>query len=114
ERSPGEPLLQDLQAAAQQWEHLGLDSQRRETLSVEILGTALEWVVSGQRGAPPDTPSGATVPGTTSLLGCEMTEHGLRLGLERSFRVLARLAQQGRERIELVERANLLRPRTWV
>ncbi|WP_443058037.1 tetratricopeptide repeat protein, partial [Streptomyces sp. KLMMK] len=38
----------------------------------------------------------------------------LRFGLERSYRVLARLAQRGEERIELVERANRFRPRTWV
>lgn len=115
ERSPEAPLRGDLLASAQQLEQLGLDSQRRETLSVEILGTALEWVASGQAGSPSwgERPGGP-VPGGTSLLGSEMSEHGLRLGLERSYRVLARLAQQGRDRIELVERANLLRPRTWV
>ncbi|MEU6080778.1 tetratricopeptide repeat protein [Streptomyces sp. NPDC047108] len=48
------------------------------------------------------------------LLGSRLDERGLRFGLERSYRVLARLAQRGEERIELVERANRCRPRTWV
>lgn len=108
DRSPEEPLLPDLVAAAAQVEALGrfgLDSVRRERLSVEVLGSALDWVLSGSRGAD---------PGRTSLLGSQLDERGLRFGLERSYRVLARLAQRGEERIELVERANRFRPRTWV
>ncbi|MBR7678960.1 hypothetical protein KDA82_39675, partial [Streptomyces daliensis] len=49
-----------------------------------------------------------------TLLGSPLDEEGLRFGLERSYRLLARLAQSGTERIELVERANRFRPRTWV
>ncbi|MGW7099000.1 tetratricopeptide repeat protein [Streptomyces sp. NPDC054838] len=108
DRSPEEPLLPDLVAAAAQVEALGrfgLDSVRRERLSVEVLGSALDWVLSGSRGAD---------PGRASLLGSQLDERGLRFGLERSYRVLARLAQRGEERIELVERANRFRPRTWV
>ncbi|MFF1559429.1 tetratricopeptide repeat protein [Streptomyces sp. NPDC058279] len=108
DRSPEEPLLPDLAAAAAQVEalgRLGLDSVRRERLSVEVLGSALDWVLSGSRGAD---------PGRTTLLGSQLDERGLRFGLERSYRVLARLAQRGEERIELVERANRFRPRTWV
>jgi serine/threonine-protein kinase PknG len=48
------------------------------------------------------------------LLGSELDERGLRFGLERSYRTLARLARDGEERIDLVERANRYRPRTWV
>ncbi|WP_374683962.1 tetratricopeptide repeat protein [Streptomyces sp. TBY4] len=108
DRSPQEALLPDLTAAAAQVEALGrfgLDSVRHERLRAEVLGSALDWVLSGSRGSD---------PGTTSLLGCQLDERGLRFGLERSFRVLARLAQRGEERIELVERANRFRPRTWV
>ncbi|MEU6892217.1 tetratricopeptide repeat protein [Streptomyces sp. NPDC046557] len=108
DRSPEEPLLPDLAAAAAQVEALGrvgLDSVRRERLSVEVLGSALDWVLSGSRGAD---------PGRTTLLDSQLDERGLRFGLERSYRVLARLAQRGEERIELVERANRFRPRTWV
>ncbi|MBB5117550.1 protein kinase [Streptomyces eurocidicus] len=113
QRSPADPLLDDLLAAAGQVERLtefGLDAVRRERLSTEVLGCALDWVLSGARGsgAPPGTAVAAT------LLGSGLEERGLRFGLERSYRVLARLAQRGEERIELVERANRFRPRTWV
>ncbi|MEV6953217.1 tetratricopeptide repeat protein [Streptomyces sp. NPDC051183] len=108
DRSPQDELLPDLTAAAAQVEALarfGLDSVRHVRLSTEVLGSALDWVLSGSRGSD---------PGRTSLLGSQLDERGLRFGLERSYRVLARLAQQGEERIELVERANRFRPRTWV
>ncbi|MFJ3199182.1 tetratricopeptide repeat protein [Streptomyces sp. NPDC086989] len=108
DRSPEEALLPDLVAAAAQVEALerfGLDAVRHERLSTEVLGSALDWVLSGSRGSD---------PGRTSLLGSQLDERGLRFGLERSYRVLARLAQRGEDRIELVERANRFRPRTWV
>ncbi|WP_442810521.1 tetratricopeptide repeat protein [Streptomyces sp. NBC_01232] len=108
DRSPQEPLLADLTAAADQVEALrrfGLDPERQERLATEVLGSALDWVLSGGRGSD---------PGRTSLLGSQLDERGLRFGLERSYRVLARLARRGEERIELVERANRFRPRTWV
>ncbi|MBT2444728.1 protein kinase [Streptomyces sp. ISL-36] len=107
-RPAHDPLGEDLTAAAAQVSALqgfGLDAVRREQLSTEVLGTALDWVLSGSPGAG---------PGGTLLLGSELDERGLRFGLERSYRVLARLAQRGEERIELVERANRFRPRTWV
>ncbi|MGV9884265.1 tetratricopeptide repeat protein [Streptomyces sp. NPDC003006] len=114
--SPGSAFLDDLTAAAGQIEALagfGLDAVRRERLSTEVLGTALDWVLSGRHSghvsAPPDTTGTRTV-----LLGSDLDERGLRFGLERSYRTLARLAQGGEERIELVERANRFRPRTWV
>ncbi|MEU1787971.1 tetratricopeptide repeat protein [Streptomyces sparsogenes] len=110
QRAAHEPLLGDLTASAQQVERLGqlgIDAVRYERLCTEVLGSALDWVLSGSNGAPP----GGARP---SLLGSSLDERGLRFGLERSYRVLARLAQRGEERIELVERANRFRPRTWV
>ncbi|MFF2845703.1 tetratricopeptide repeat protein [Streptomyces sp. NPDC058001] len=106
------PLLDDLTAAAGQVEALdgfGLDAVRRERLSTEVLGTALDWVLSGGQGSAPPSTGKRTV-----LLGSDLDERGLRFGLERSYRTLARLARGGEERIELVERANRFRPRTWV
>ncbi|MEU2114817.1 tetratricopeptide repeat protein [Streptomyces sp. NPDC016459] len=108
-RPAWEPIGADLTAAAAQVSALqgfGLDAVRREQLSTEVLGAALDWVLSGSPGAEPS--------GGALLLGSELDERGLRFGLERSYRVLARLAQRGEERIELVERANRFRPRTWV
>ncbi|MCN9239406.1 serine/threonine-protein kinase PknG [Streptomyces sp. RY43-2] len=104
-------FLDDLVAAAGQVQALeayGLDAVRREQLSTEVLGCALDWILSGNRSAVPPTPGGPV------LLGSELDERGLRFGLERSYRTLARLAQGGEERIDLVERANRYRPRTWV
>lgn len=105
------PFLDDLTAAAGQVEALdayGLDPARREQLSAEVLGAALDWILSG--GQDPVAPTAAG----RALLGSGLDERGLRFGLERSYRTLARLAQGGEERIDLVERANRYRPRTWV
>nr|WP_191870811.1 serine/threonine-protein kinase [Streptomyces filipinensis] len=104
------PFLDDLTAAAGQVEALdayGLDPARREQLAVEVLGSALDWILSGGQGAQP-------AAGGRVLLGSGLDERGLRFGLERAYRMLARLAPGGEERIELVERANRYRPRTWV
>ncbi|MBZ3900800.1 serine/threonine-protein kinase [Streptomyces griseiscabiei] len=108
--APDAPFLDDLTAAAGQVEALGgygLDAVRREQLSTEVLGCALDWVLSGSQGVAPRA-------GERVLLGSALDERGLRFGLERSYRTLARLAQGGEERIDLVERANRYRPRTWV
>lgn len=105
------PFLDDLTAAAGQVEALdtyGLDPARREQLSAEVLGCALDWILSGGQGSAPPAAGGRT------LLGSGLDERGLRFGLERSYRTLARLARGGEERIDLVERANRYRPRTWV
>ncbi|MER6073162.1 tetratricopeptide repeat protein [Streptomyces sp. NPDC001817] len=104
------PFLDDLTAAAGQVEALdayGLDPARREQLAAEVLGSALDWILSGGQGTRP-------AAGGRVLLGSGLDERGLRFGLERAYRTLARLAPGGEERIELVERANRYRPRTWV
>ncbi|MFD3582863.1 tetratricopeptide repeat protein [Streptomyces sp. NPDC058683] len=110
ERSPREPLLEDLRAAAAQVEELrelGIGADRSEQLSTEVLGSALDWILSGSPGAGPEAVG-------TRLLDYGLTERELRFGMERSYRVLARLAQQHSSTTELVERANRFRPWTWV
>jgi serine/threonine-protein kinase PknG len=51
-------------------------------------------------------------PGKSPILGCEPNTRALRFGLERSYRALARLTPDEDRRIELVDMANAIRPRT--
>ena len=83
-------------------EQLQLDPATLHTLTIEVLQTALKMV---QAGVP---------AGGGRLLGCELSEKGLRLGLDNSYRALARLARTPKERYALVDRANNVRPRTLV
>ncbi|MFD5468492.1 tetratricopeptide repeat protein [Kitasatospora sp. NPDC127059] len=106
ERAATEPLAADLAAGSDQLTALRLDDRRREELSVEVLGAALGWVGAGSAGAP----QGADLV----VLGRPAVERELRFALEQSYRVLARLADRAETRIEMVERANRARPRTWV
>ncbi|MFI6445118.1 tetratricopeptide repeat protein [Kitasatospora sp. NPDC050543] len=107
ERPATDPMGPDLGASSEQLTRLGLDDRRREELSVEVLGAALDWVVAGAVGA-----TGS--PRELTLLGQPAAERELRFALEHSYRVLARLADRAETRIEMVERANRTRPRTWV
>ncbi|MDT0306423.1 tetratricopeptide repeat protein [Streptomyces sp. DSM 44917] len=112
QRSPEDDLLPDLLAAGAQVSSLraaGLEPSLAERLSCEVLGSALDWVLSHPAGQFQQQTE--TRP---QLLGAPLDETGIREGLERSFRRLARLAQTSSERTELVEAANRFRPRTWV
>jgi serine/threonine-protein kinase PknG len=86
---------------------LSLDDLRRQQLTVEILQAALDWVSgTGQ-------PQGAPLGGDGAILGCEPNERALRFGLERGYRALATLTPDPVRRVELVDMANHIRPRTW-
>ena len=56
----------------------------------------------------------ASDDGRMRLLGLPLVERDLRVGLERSYRELARHAATRAERIALVDDANRVRPRTWI
>ncbi len=100
--STGQPTrVEDLLRASARLERLGLDVERQARLTVEMLRTALAWVGSG-----PAPAAGAR------LLGHELTERGLRFGLERAYRMLAQLARDQDLRVALVDQANSVRPRT--
>jgi len=101
----------DVIEAGQRLEALGLDAERRERMEAEILESALAWTLARSNGR--DWP--ATQPGWDGkILGQRPTEHDLRRGLERTYRTLAHLANGADERIALVERANSVRPRTFL
>jgi serine/threonine-protein kinase PknG len=46
------------------------------------------------------------------VLRCEPNARAVRFGLERSYRALARLTPDDARRIEFVDMANAIRPRT--
>ena len=92
----------DILRAAGIVEQLNLDREQRDRLTAEVLEAALDAVRDG--GAPAG--AGATV------LGSAFDERALRLGLEQTYRSLARHAATNPERITLVDRANRVRPRT--
>jgi serine/threonine-protein kinase PknG len=89
-----------LRQASGQLAQLVVDDMRRQQLTVEILRAALNWCTSGQ-------PAGGS-----PILGCEPNARALRFGLERSYRALARLTPETARRVELVDLANAIRPRT--
>ncbi|RPE32214.1 serine/threonine-protein kinase [Kitasatospora cineracea] len=103
-RAATEPLAAELADSSERLAALALDARRREELAVEVLDSALNWVLAGAAGKP----------ATLTVLGHPAAERELRLALEHSYRMLARLSDRAETRIEWVERANRARPRTWV
>ncbi len=99
----GPPTADDLLVAGTILESLAVRGEQRVRLRTEVLESALALVERG----------GAYDDGRASLLGHRFSERDLRFGVERSYRELARWAADNSERIELVDRANEVRPRTW-
>jgi serine/threonine-protein kinase PknG len=93
----------DLRAAAAGIEALALDSEPRARICTELLRSALALVVRDRSAQDP----------AVTLSGLPLVESELRLGLERMYRSLAAVAATEDERIELVDAANRVRPRTW-
>ncbi|MDR7275868.1 serine/threonine-protein kinase [Catenuloplanes atrovinosus] len=96
--------VDDLLGAARRLERLALDTERQARLAAELLERALDWL--GGDGAGPHA--------RERILGNELTERGVRFGLERTYRMLAQHARTREERYALVDRANAVRPRTLV
>src|SRR5690606_38245542 len=95
----------ELERAGRQLEALELDPVREARMSVDLLEAALAWTKSGRRELN---------AADRSVLGHRLTEYDLRRGLETSYRALARQASDEEERVALVDRANQVRPRTWL
>ena len=96
----GRVSADDLRQADGRLGQLVVDDVRRQQLTVEVLRAALDWCTTGQPA------------GTGPILGCEPNARALRFGLERSYRALARLTPDEDRRIELIDMANAIRPRT--
>ena len=95
--------VSELHQASTSIQRLDLDSELRSQLTIELLEAALELLAS--RSVKPDP--------AFRLLGRPFEETGVRLGLERAYRELARLASR-EDKIRLVDRANQVRPLTAV
>jgi serine/threonine-protein kinase PknG len=80
----------------------GVDPDDRDRLRAPVLQAALQLV----RSEP------AAVGSDDSVFEVPCTEHALRLALESTFRAMAGHASSRAERIELVDRANSVRPRS--
>jgi serine/threonine-protein kinase PknG len=81
-----------------------LDRERKNALSARVLEAALHAITHNHT---------VHVDASSTVLGRSLTEHDLRQGLEQTYRALARHAATTRERVELVDRANRVRPRSW-
>jgi serine/threonine-protein kinase PknG len=75
---------------------------KRARIRLGVLGAALGWLEAGNHPTAP------------RLLGAEFTVPGVRAGMERCYRELAHQTPGMWDRIELVEKANAIRPRTRV
>jgi serine/threonine-protein kinase PknG len=108
ERPNGEAPVADFFAAAEQLHALDLDERRREHAVAEVLETVLRWERAGR-----PWPHAASTPIPDTLLGYRLSQHGIRDGLESTYRALARLAHTTKGRIAFVEKANQHRNRSW-
>ena len=81
-----------------------LDPERGNRLALDVFAATLGALAAG----PLPVPSGQ------KLLDRAVTERDLRFGMESAYRSLARLADDRGARIELVDLANSVRPRTLV
>jgi serine/threonine-protein kinase PknG len=102
-RIAGDPAglsVADVTDAGRRLERMRTDAALRHTLEREILHAALGVVQAG------------SVSASDRVLDCDLSDRGLRFGMERSYRALARLAGSRSERTVLVDLANSVRPRT--
>jgi serine/threonine-protein kinase PknG len=99
----GTAAIGDVVAAGTIIDTLDLVDEAQARLTAQVLSAALPFV-SGNGHAADDT----------VLMGHPLTEDGVRRRLEATYRVLARHAHTGEDRISFVDRANEVRPRTLV
>lgn len=103
-RSNDAPTSSELEAAARTIDQLQIDASERSRLAAEVLERALAAMGAGTLA--PDA--------SKKLFGGGLTQGDLRLRLESVYRDQARMAPTDAERVALVDRANLVRPRSLV
>jgi serine/threonine-protein kinase PknG len=102
--TPAPPGADELLKASAVLEALALEGAEQARLQAEVLESALDLVSS--RATAADR--------TVRVLGEPLLERPLRRALERALRQLARLEPDRDRQIELVDRANAVRPRTLI
>jgi serine/threonine-protein kinase PknG len=102
--TPAAPTTVELTQASQVVEGLAAEGAEHVRLRAEVLLAALNLVGSKAVTADP----------TVRVLGQPLDEPTVRRGLEAAFRQLARLETDPGRRIELVDRANAVRPQSWL
>jgi serine/threonine-protein kinase PknG len=93
----------DLVAADAILRDIDVDARQRAALTARLLASALACLDEDDAVPGPDV----------RVAGRALEDRDLRAGLELAYRDLARLASRAAERIELVDAANEVRPRTW-
>jgi len=101
---PNRPGSTELARASATIEALMLEGAERFSLAGSIFTTALRLLSAGQLKPAPEV----------KLLGYSLDDRSLRLGLEHAYRNLAKLTDNEGEKIELVDMANKVRPKTFV
>lgn len=99
----GAPPLEGVLSASALAGRLSLDGRDRHLLEIQIFRAAVAEVGSAKKASQP----GGTV------LGKPLADRPLREGLEAALRAMARFAD-GDERVQLIDQANLVRPRTLI
>ncbi|MBA8949393.1 tetratricopeptide repeat protein [Actinomadura namibiensis] len=102
-RPPAELTAAELTGVGDRLGRLDLEGRRRDRLAAEVLEAALEWT---------RRPAGQSPGQGGKVLGVPLDEPSLRRELEKTYRALARHSQDRRERRELIDAANAVRPRT--
>lgn len=96
-----------IRRAARRLELLPTTEPRIPQLRIAVLSAALDWIRDRAEAGKP------VKVGPSQLFDVDFIERGLRSGLERGLRDLARQAPFSRHRFRLVDMANRIRPRTW-
>ncbi|MEE9416721.1 MAG: tetratricopeptide repeat protein [Acidimicrobiales bacterium] len=103
-RAVSAPSPAELEEAAATIERLQIDGAERASLAAEVLERALAATGTGELVAD----------GSSTLFGRPLTENELRRQLEAVYREQGRLADSDAQRYELIDKANMVRPRSLV
>ena len=103
-QSQAPPTAEELTQAAQIVERMQLDALGRSEMAADILSRALANIQSGQISESSDI----------ALLGHPLEESSIREGLELAYREMARYETDGDRKVELIDAANSVRPKSLI